>query len=363
MDPLAVIRSRLVRQGLDGEAFGEVADAVAWLGAVQAQEFAEAKWSLAERVRGATDESVEAAFTRGDILRTHALRPTWHFLSRSDARWILRLTRPRVHALNAYWYRKADLDGALFARADHIVTRALADEEFLTRSELADRLREAGIEATGPRLAYILMHAELEELVCSGPRRGRQHTYALFDERVPTSEYEDRSVESGLQELIYRYLRSHGPATLRDVTTWASLPVRESRIALAELGTRIESVTDDNGTVWHWTGHVASAVPKSEPMTRAFLLPMYDEMTVAYQDLRVVLDTALPRVDFLERAVVIDGTTVGTWKRTLAARSVVVEVTLVRELSLGERSALDVVIERFGRFLGLSASLECSVGT
>ena len=363
MDPLDVVRRRLVTQRLAGVPFDAVADAVGWLGAVQAQEFAEVKWSLAERVLDCTDRDVEAAFDRGDIIRTHALRPTWHFVTREDARWILRLTRPRVHALNAYWYRRFDLDASDFARAADAFTGALAGAEPRTRAELADALSAVGIDASGPRLAYLLMHAELSELVCSGPRRGRQHTYALFDDRVPTADGDDRPYEAALSDLVFRYFRSHGPATVRDFTTWSSLAVRDTRAALAGLHDRLESVTDDNGTVWFSAPGAASASVLPDRLTGAFLVPMYDETIVAYQDLRVVLAHEPPRADLIERAIVIDGRTVGSWKRALTATTVLVEAKLFGELSVSEMAALQDAVERFGRFLGVDASLKVSVVT
>jgi hypothetical protein len=361
MDPLDIVRRRLVNQRLAGDPFATVADAVGWLGAVQAQEYAEAKWSLAERVLGCTDADVEDAFTRGDIVRTHVLRPTWHFVAREDARWILRLTRPRVHALNAYWYRKAGLDDSVFSRAHDVFVGALAGGETWTRAELATRLAEAGIEAAGPRLAYLLMHAELNELLCNGPRRGRQHTYALFDDRVPVAAGDERAYESAIDEFAFRYFRSHGPATVRDFATWSSLPVRESRAALARLEDRIESVNDESGTVWYSARGIASSAVRPDRLNGAFLLPMYDETIVAYQDLRVVLAYAPPRADQIERAIVIDGRTVGTWRRSLTGTSTVVEAKLFGELSEAEATALQNAVERFGRFLGVAASLESFV--
>jgi hypothetical protein len=179
----------------------------------------------------------------------------------------------------------------------------------------------------------------------------------LFDERIPRHDAEARSAESALDELLHRFLRSHGPATLRDFTTWSSMPMRDSRAALARLGDSVTSEEDENGTRWYLASHVASARLVSERGTGAFLLPMYDEMTVAYQDLRVVLDAPLPRIDFLERVVVIDGLTVGTWKRLIGRRSVEVVVRLLRALTIAERAALDGVVERFGRFLSVPASL------
>lgn len=363
LDPLDVVRRRLVTQRLAGDPFDSVADVVGWLGAVQAQEFAEAKWSLAERTRDCTDADVEAAFARGEIVRTHVLRPTWHFLAREDARWILRLTRPRVHALNAYWYRQAELDADLFVRADEVLRGILADSEPRTRTELADALALAGIVATGPRLAYILMHAELEELICNGPRRGRQHTYALIDDRVPSGALDDRSRESAFTEFVWRYFRSHGPATVRDFTAWSSLPVSETRATLAEMDDRLDSVVDGKGPAWY-SARSASEVPEvGERLRGAFLIPMYDETIVAYKDLRVVLAQPGARGETIERSIVIDGRTVGTWKRTLTGRSAVVEAALFGELSESESTALHDAVGRFGRFLGVGASLETGLVT
>jgi hypothetical protein len=206
------------------------------------------------------------------------------------------------------------------------------------------------------------MHAELEELICSGPRIGRQHSYMLCDERIPRRSSDAGSPESALEELLGRYLRSHGPATLRDFTTWSSMPMRESRAALARLGDTIATDEDENGNQRHFANHVASARLVSERGAGAFLLPMYDEMTVAYQDLRIVLDAPLPRSDFLERVVLIDGVTVGSWKRLLGRSSVDVVVRLLRALTFSEQNALDDVVARFGRFLGVPATLHVSDG-
>lgn len=180
MDALAVVRRRLYDQRLAAEPFDRPKDVVRWLGAMQAQEFAEAKWSIGQRARDCSEADVEQAFARGEILRTHVLRPTWHFVAADDIRWMLSLTAPRVHALNRYWYAKHDLDEGVLARGHEVLSRALQSGEPRTRKELASALARAGIAADGPRLAYLVMHAELEALVCSGPRRGaQQHVPSL----------------------------------------------------------------------------------------------------------------------------------------------------------------------------------------
>lgn len=353
MDPLATVRQRLVNQRLAGEPFKGAAEAVRWLGAVQAQEFAEAKWSLAERTAGCTDAEIEAAFARGDIIRTHLLRPTWHFVAREDLRWMLRLSRPRVHALNRHWYGKFGASPELLIRAHAVFARTLAGDGPLTRRELVQRLAQEGIETSGPQLAYFLMYAELEELVCSGPRRGKQQTYALVDDRVPVTALDDRSRESALDELVLRYFRSHGPATVKDFTTWSSFTVADTKAALQRLDGQL-SITNEDGTSWYSSPAPGAA---SSRLTEGFLIPMFDETVVAYQDLRVVLAHQPPRPGlFLDRAIVIDGRTVGSWKRTLNGRSVVVETTLFGALTKPEEEKLDHAVQCFGRFLDMEAT-------
>lgn len=355
MDPLATVRRRLAEQRLAGEPFGAVGEAVAWFGAVQAQEFAEAKWSLGERIAGCTDAAVEAAFARGDIIRTHVLRPTWHFIARDDVRWLLRLSRQRVHALNRYHYREWELDGGVLAKAHAVLARSLAGGEALTRTEVVQCLAAGGIAASGVRLALLLMHVELEEVICSGPRRGKQQTYALLDDRVPTGSDDDMPRERALDELVLRYFRSHGPATIKDFSAWSSLTGADTKAALARVGDDLVCVEDEAGKAWY-----AAAVPhpSSARAAGAYLIPTYDETLVAYQDLRVVLPHESPAATSLMRCIVIDGRTHGSWKRSLTARSVVVEALLPGVLGAGEAIALDEVVSRFGRFLGLPASSE-----
>ncbi len=207
---------RLRWQHLSSAALNEPIDVVRWLTAVQSQDYYGAKWSLALRLQTAVDADLDALFNAGAILRTHVLRPTWHFVLPEDIRWLLQLTAPRVHAMNAGMYRQLELDGATRQHALSVMARALESGNHLTRPELGQALQKAGIPhaESGQRLTYIVMSAELDGLLCSGPRRGKQFTYALLDEWVPPAP--ERSRDEALAELTHRYFRSHGPATVYD---------------------------------------------------------------------------------------------------------------------------------------------------
>src|SRR5689334_19603161 len=95
---------RLHNQQLSRHTITDPADLVAWLGAVQSQDYAAATWAVGQRVPGTTAATIEQAFTDGAILRTHVLRPTWHFVAPADIRWMLALTAPRVQQASKSYY-------------------------------------------------------------------------------------------------------------------------------------------------------------------------------------------------------------------------------------------------------------------
>jgi hypothetical protein len=155
-------------------------EVISWLGAVQSQEFGPAKWSVAQRATRLTDAAITEAFDRGTILRTHVLRPTWHFVLPEDIRWMLELTGPRVRQTMGHYDRRLGIDAALTKRCNRLIAKALEREGHLTRQELRAMLNKARVPAEGQRLNHIVMNAELHGVICSGPLQGKKHTYALL---------------------------------------------------------------------------------------------------------------------------------------------------------------------------------------
>lgn len=356
-------RLRLRNQRLAGSPPGAAAlrtapEVVAWMGAVQAQEYPYARWAVGQRVNGVLDEAaVEAALARGDIVRTHVMRDTWHFVARSDARWLLRLTGPRIQARNATQYRKLGLDPAQLAKTDALLADVLSGGVQLTRRSLAGELAQRGLVADAPRLGYILMHAELQEVICSGARQGKQQTYALFDDRVPPAASFDR--DRALTEAVRRFFASHGPATVKDFTWWSYLTVADARRGLELAGDGLESTVLGDRTYWSAAGDAGAPPRRAAP--RAQVLQVYDEYVVAYRESRDLLDIdhlagRLPggQVMFLH-AVILDGQVVGHWRRQLTKTSVIVETQMARPLSGPEAAAVEEAVARHGAFVGLPA--------
>ena len=359
LDPLDVVRRRTVAQRLTGAAaFATPAEAVAWSGAVQAQEYAEALWSLGLRVADHSAADVEAACDRGEILRTHVMRPTWHFVAAADLRWLLRLTGARVQAKTAGRRRELGLDDATLARCHEALAAVLGDGEPRTRRELGAALAAAGIDLAGQRLPHTLGHAELAGVIASGPRRGKQHTYLLLEGRVPAAP--QRSREEDVAELVRRYFTSHGPATLRDFAWWSGLTLADGRAGIAALGEVLVGEEGADGTPWFSASATAAAPPRDERPPDVLLLGTFDELTVAHRDLRNVYADGRATNELLIRPIVVDGITAGGWTRRLARREVTIETVPHAPLDERQDAALRAAADRFGAFLRLPARLHRS---
>jgi len=361
MTNLKIAKQRLHNQLITQQKFEKAGDVVKSLCAVQAQDYAAAKWALGLRMQNSTDAIIEQAFDDGTILRTHILRPTWHFVLPADIRWMLALTAPRVLATIAYYDRTLRLDETVFTRGNAVLVKALQGGKQLTRVELVTVLRQAGIAADNvQRIGHILMHAELEGIICSGARRGKQFTYALLDERAPQARAIDR--EDALAELTRRYFTSHGPATLQDFVWWSGLTVADARIGLKMVTSQLSQEVIDGQTYWR-----SASMPSSKDLSRTiYLLPNFDEYTVGYTDRSAIFDMSdAEKFDapgnVLNPTIVLDGRIVGTWKRTITKDTVHLTPKLFISLTKAETHALVESAKRYAVFLGMPVNINVNL--
>jgi hypothetical protein len=333
------------------------AEVVAWMGAMQAQDYPGAKWAIAQRSAGVTDAGIDQAFAEGSILRTHILRPTWHFVTPANIRWILQLSAPRVNALNATYYRRLGLDEAVFARSRAALVKALQGGKQLPRAEIASVLQGAGIATHGPlRLPYILMRAELDGIICSGARQGRQFTYALLDERAPQTAELER--EAAVAELVRRYFASRGPATLKDFAWWSGLTIADGRAGV-EMN-RSQLLQEVVGGETYWFPDTLPITTGPEPV--AHFLSTYDECLIGYKDRNAWIEQVhaqrIMSQETFTSTILLDGRVVGVWRRTLGKRAVAIEMILFTALGEAETRAVAAAAEAYGAFLGLPVLLE-----
>jgi hypothetical protein len=367
MEKRDIAQQRLYNQHLSSADLKKPADVVQWLGAVQAQDYNAAKWALGLRMQDATDESIENAFASGQILRTHVMRPTWHFVNPNDIRWLLQLTGPRVNAALAYNNRRLELDAAVFKRSNRALANALRGGRQLTREVLRTVVQKAAIAVADPlRFIHILARAEIDGIICSGARQCKQFTYALLDERVPHGK--TLAHDEALAELTRRYFTSHGPATLQDFVWWSGLTSSDARCGLDLVQHHLVKEVIDGKPYWF-----SSAMPRVKQVSRVgkmghagpagHLLPAYDEYLVSYKDRSAALTVSGSHKTGRDSVVfgfviVIGGIVMGNWKRTLTKNAVVITPDPFARLSRLERQIVVEAADRYGVFLGMPVVLE-----
>ena len=318
--------------------------------AVQAENPSQSAWAVATRTHNPRQADLAGLLASGRVLRTHVLRPTWHYVHVEDALWLIELSRNRV--LPTVDQQLAPIADRLTAVTDTVVG-ILAETPDRTRAELADALAQRGHELTGMQLMLVAGHLELHALICSGAPRDGEHTYALFSDRVGAPRRLER--EEALVELALRYFTSHGPATARDLAYWATLTLTDVRRGLAGAADRLDSFAHDDRTYWHAPGGPpASAAPPGH------LLQVLDEMYRGYQDSRWVLDAEALLSRGRETAIgmaLVDGQVVAGMKRNLTARTVTFEILRLRPLAGDEESAIQDAAARYAGFLELEPRL------
>jgi hypothetical protein len=391
MEPEAVVRRRLRSQLLRGSGAASPEAALRALLAVQAQEFPYARWSLAQRVSATagptvTAADVEQAVADGRILRTHILRPTWHFVHRDDLRWLLALSAPRLEQANAATYRHTGIDAAVAARSAQVLARAVAGGNHLAREGLAVSLQDAGFPAKGLQLAYMIMHAEISGVLVSGtpvrsPGGALKQTYALFDERVPAGPEPAPGRPEALAELARRYFSSRGPATVKDCADWSGLTMTDVRKGLqltfeAHPEALAETVID--GVALYFAagsldaesleaagegvgGGGAGVGGASEAGPRIDLIQCYDEYVMGYSATRHYMGGGAPAFPFKGEpmhVVLLDGRMAGSWRHTLLPGRCELDIRLASASAAPGSplaAAMQEAVDRYGAFVGLPA--------
>jgi hypothetical protein len=349
VDRDGIIERRLLTTRLNGERVADPAKVVRWFGAMQAQEYEPAQWSIGMRTVDEDAVAVSDALATGRIVRLHILRPTWHFVAAEDHSWVVEATGEAVDRRNSSMYRNLELDTRTLRRTNDLIVAALCGDGHLTRKAMAERLSSAGVEAKGQRLAYIVMHAELRGLICSGAMQGKQHTYALVEERIPSTSVVDH--DEALRRLAVRYFESHGPALVRDFRWWAHIHAADTATAMEAAAPSLDSETVGRDTWWF-----GSAAPAPVPATRrALMLQGYDEY-FSYKDKRLVDPDPnvriLPTVGMYYHASVVDGRVVGNWRRTFTDDEVRIDLVSYGPLRGAAKEAVRDATDRYARFVG-----------
>lgn len=350
MERRDVLAARLANQRLTGPPADSPDQVVAELLCVQAQDAALARAMIGYRT-GRPVATVDAAVADGRLVRTHILRPTWHYIAAADLRWVLDLTAPRGGVPNAR-ERQLGIDEPLIGRALDVVTERLAGGRYAVRRALGEALAEAAVlDRADPlfnqQVGHLLGFAEYRAVACSAPVAAPEHHYALVDEVIPAEAPRDR--DDAIAELVGRFVTGHGPVALRELQRWTPLTLVEIRGAMETLGDRVVRREVEGVELWSSAG---ASRPETRPQ-RAWLLSIFDEAFLTYPLLNFPRSAGHPYAEvgyrFAEAGggvVICDLQDVGVWKRRMVRGEVAVELELDPGLDAGQRRAVDDAVER-----------------
>lgn len=323
LTPGDIPAQRLQGQHLTALIYKKPKELVTWMGAMQAQDYGMAKWALGIRLREATQSVIQNAIDKGEVIRTHVLRPTWHFVSSEDVGWMLALTAPHLKASQTSRRRQLELTPDVMARSFKVMEKALGAGDHLTREELVNELGKAKINTTDQRAAHLLFYAELDCVICSGAMRGKKNTYAFFPLRVKG--HKNMTRDEALSTLFTRYFQSHGPATLQDFTWWSGLPVRDAKKAMEIAGEQFHSGIIGNQKFWF-----SNKTLSKQTGTTVHLLPAFDEYIISYKDRSACLPVknhtdAISNNGIFKPVILANGMVIGRWRKLTAKNKVVIE--------------------------------------
>lgn len=337
---------RLASQHITNKSYTTVKEVVGYMGAMQAQDYAMAKWAIGTRLPNSTDKMIEAAIDKGEILRTHLLRPTWHIVSADDIHWLLELTAPHIIASLKARHKELELTESVLKKIYAVFEKKLSGGNHLTREALISMFGKENISIDGNRAYHILLRAELDGILCSGSTKDKKQTYALLNERVPKTHHLTR--DEALERIARKYFSSHCPATLKDFVWWSGLSVTDAKKGLEAIKQDFVSETIGSDTYWFAN---SVTIPSNEAVS-VHLLPAFDEFLISYTNRKASICTenqqkAIYSNGIFRPIIVINGQVAGTWKRTQKKEKIVVETNFFQppspsDMNLIEKKAIEL---------------------
>lgn len=337
-------------QQLTNPAFDNPKDLVAWMGAMQGQDFTMCKWAVGIRLKSPAIDKVEEALRKGEILRTHILRPTWHLVTPEDIRWMIMLTGKRIKSSWGSMDKALEIDEKLLLKCNRLLEKMLEGNKHLAKKEIMLELEKAGIKTNEPRINRITLAAEADGILCSGAEKDKKHTYALLEERVlPAKELHK---EEALAKLAKMYFQSHSPAGLNDFVWWSGLSITEARQAITLIASELITDKFDSQDLYahqSYNNHY-------ECDDIIHLMPPYDEYLISYKNRTDVLDLdhhpkAFNNYGIFYPVVLYNGKIVGNWKKSVKKNEVNIETSFFDKKQKVSKKLLKKAEDRYRDFL------------
>lgn len=346
-----IAQHRLVSQKLHKKDEHSPKEIVNHLGAIQAQDYAMAKWAIGARCT-ATEKEIEGALNDGKIIRTHILRPTWHFVAAEDIHWMLELSAPQVKRIVNSYAKKQGLDEKKLQKINAKIQKLLGGNKHMTREEIMQELdmtKNSNQEFLNGSI--IMMNAELDGLVCNGTRKGKQITYTLLEDKVVKPNVK-LAKEEALVKLAKRYFESHGPATILDFSWWSGFPITTCKLTLQTIGSELNSTEIEGQTYWFGNQFLS----RNDFRESVHFLPAFDEILISYKtrEASILVEhqaKAFTNNGIFKPIILQNGKVIGTWKRTIKKDQVKVEMSFFETIDKKEKAAIFEATTTFGNYL------------
>jgi Winged helix DNA-binding domain len=351
-----IANARLANQQIASAKFKKAKDLVAHMGAIQSQDYAMSKWAIGLRLPGSTEKQIEKALDKGEIIRTHVLRPTWHIITGADIYWILALSADKIKSQMKTMNRQLELTEKIFTRSNTILEKCLQDGKHLTREVIMDSLEKAKIPTQSNRLSHLLVRAELDGITCSGKMDGNKKTYALLSERVPKKKI--LSKEESLALLAKKYFTSHGPATIEDFSWWSGLTLTNARQGLEMVKSNF--IAEKINGLDYWFNNDLQLPVKNQ--SSVHLLPAFDEFIISYKNRTASLAAehhkrALTMNGIFHPVIIVNGQVAGLWKRSVQKDMVNIEASFFKPQNKVTHCLIAKQTKLFGQFLGMKPGI------
>lgn len=322
---------------------------VSWMGAMQSQALDMAKWAIGSRLENRNIKDIDEALNTGKVIRTHILRPTWHFVSAEDIHWIHDLSSPRLKPIYRSYAKGSGADESLIFRAVPMVEKILEGGKHLTKQEIGTALVEHDLQLDDRTLQLTISYAETEGILVNGRQKGNKQTFTLLEEWVPRQKTITK--EEALECLARRFFTSHGPATIHDFIWWSGLTITQCRQAIEMI--KADFICETINGRDFWMRNDTKTPPADKDY--AFLLAPFDEFVVSYKDRSEIIEDhhyskVMTKNGLFSPTIILNGEIIGSWKKIVQKKSPRIELSFFEKRSKKKQDLFKIEIKRLEKF-------------
>lgn len=349
MNSAEILNLRLYNQLLTSHQLKAPNEIVSWMGAMQSQALDMAKWAIGTRLENQTIRDVEEALNTGQIIRTHTLRPTWHFVSADDVHWMFDLSNPRLKPIYHCYAKMRQIDESLIYNAIPVLEKILIGGKHLTKQEIGSALQTQDITLDDDHLKSAITYAEMEGILVNGRLKGKKQTFTLLEEWAPRKQTICK--EEALEHLARKYFTSHSPATIHDFAWWSGLSITECRQALEMIKVDFICETINERDFWMKSDIKVPPVDSNS----ALLLPAFDEFVISYKDRSEMIEDihygkVMTKNGLFSPTIMLNGKIIGSWKKVAHKSTPRIELSFFEKTSQRKQDLFKPEIKRLEKF-------------